>query len=223
MSYVYMLALEKKAEKYDKGIQLLTFKKLDNIQKDIIENYVKSEDLVLEIGMGTGNIAILCAKKGIKCIGFDNSDKMLSIARDKLKKMGLLKKIKILKLAIIEMDSTFEDNMFDKVIASLVFSELYKKEQYFCLKEIFRVLRDDRELILIDEVKPKKIWKKLIFELIRIPLLLITFFKTHLSTRSLNEIDEKLQKGNFEIIERKHYLYDSLIVIRAKKLRDDAK
>ena len=137
--------------------------------------------------------------------------------------MGLLKKIKILKLAIIEMDSTFEDNMFDKVIASLVFSELYKKEQYFCLKEIFRVLRDDRELILIDEVKPKKIWKKLIFELIKIPLLLITFFKTHLSTRSLNEIDEKLQKGNFEIIERKHYLYDSLIVIRAKKLRDDAK
>jgi len=213
-----MRALEKKAEKYDKGIRLLTFGKLAKIQKDIIENYIKPKDSILEIGLGTGNFALLCANKGIKYTGFDYSEKMLNIARKKLEESGLIEKINIIKLAVIEMDSKFEAKSFDKVFTSLVFSELYEKEQLFCLKEIFRVLKDDGELILIDEVKPTRFWKKIRFKLIRVPISLITFFKTHLSTKPLNKIDEKLQINNFEIIEKKLFLYDSLIMIRAKKI-----
>ncbi len=63
MSYVYMKALEKKAEKYDKGIKNLTLGRLTTIKKYILDNLVNKDEKVLDISMGTGSFAILCAKK----------------------------------------------------------------------------------------------------------------------------------------------------------------
>ena len=73
MSYVYMKSLENKAEKYDKGIRVLTLGKLPKIKKYISENYVEKDDTLLDIGMGTGTFTILCAKKGAKVTGIDYS------------------------------------------------------------------------------------------------------------------------------------------------------
>ncbi|MFH0929159.1 MAG: class I SAM-dependent methyltransferase [Candidatus Aenigmatarchaeota archaeon] len=51
---------------------------------------------VLDVGCGTGRLAIPIAKKGIKVVGIDMSKKMIDIARNKAKADGLGNKVKFL-------------------------------------------------------------------------------------------------------------------------------
>jgi len=218
MSYIYMKSLEKKAEKYDKGIKTLTLGRLPKIKQFIVDNYLKKDEILLDVGMGTGTFAILCAKKGLNVIGIDFSEKMLDIARKNIEKEDLTEQIEIVKMPVIELDEKFADNSFDKITAILVFSELYFKEQEFCLTQIHRILKENGEFILIDEVKPKRFWKKVLYFITRIPLALITFIKAHISTKSLEYIEKRLENHSFIIIEEKLYLLDSLKIIRSKKI-----
>lgn len=218
MSYVYMKALEKKAEKYDKGINYLTLGRLPKIKKYISDNLVLKNEKVLDIGMGTGTFTILCAEKGAIVTGIDHSEKMLEVAKETIKLKGLTESIQIIKMPVIELDKQFSDKYFDKITAILAFSEFYHAEQDFCLNQIYRILKDEGEFILVDETKPKKIWKKIIYFFIRIPLVIITYFKSQLTTRSLKNIEERLESHKFSIIEEKPYLLDSLKLFRLKKI-----
>jgi len=219
MSYVYMKALEKKAEKYDKGINNLTLGRLPNINTHILNNFIHDDETVLDIGMGTGTFAILCAKKGAKVTGIDYSEKMLEVAKNKMQLEGLTDNPQIIKMPVIELDEKFSDKSFDKITAILSFSELYRDEQDFCLKQINRILKDDGEFILVDEVKPKKLGKKIVYFFIRIPLVIITYFKSQLTTKSLRNIEVRLESNKFSLIEEKYYLLDTLKLFRLKKKR----
>ncbi len=212
-----MKTLEKKAEKYDKGIKNLTLGRLPKIKKYISDNLVNKDETVLDIGMGTGTFAILCAKKGAKVTGIDYSEKMLEVAKKNIEVEGLTESLQITKMAVIELDEKFSDKFFDKITAILSFSEFYRDEQDFCLKQINRILKDDGEFILVDEVKPKKVWKKIVYFFIRIPLVIITYFKSQLTTKSLKDIEERLERFEFFLIEEKYYLLDTLKLFRLKK------
>ena len=101
MSYVYMKALEKKAEKYDKGIKNLTLGYLPKIKKYISETFINKDDTILDIGMGTATFAILCAKKGAKVTGIDYSEKMLEVAYKNIENEKLTENIQIIKMQVI--------------------------------------------------------------------------------------------------------------------------
>ena len=151
MSYVYMKSLENKAEKYDKGIKTLTLGKYPKIKEYIVENYLTEGETLLDIGMGTGSFAILAAKKGLKVTGIDYSEKMLAVAKKNIEEQQLSQKISIRQAPIINLDIEFEDKIFDKITAMLSFSELYQKEQDYSLDQIYRILKEDGEFILVDE------------------------------------------------------------------------
>ncbi len=213
-----MKALEKRAEKYDKGINSITLGRLPKIKNYISSTLVHKNEKILDIGMGTGTFAILCAEKGAFFTGIDNSDKMLEVARKNIELEGLTERIQIIKMPVIELDKQFSDKSFDKITAILILSELYRAEQDFCLNQIYRILNDDGEFILVDEVKPKKIWKKIVYFVIRVPLVIITYFKSQLTTQSLKNTEKRLESHNFSLIEEKHYLLDSLKLFRLKKI-----
>ena len=218
MSYIYMKSLERKAEKYDKGIRTITLGKLPKIKQFIVNSYLKNGENLLDLGMGTGTFAVLCAKKGVNVIGIDNSDKMLEIADQHIKSERINDLITIIKMPVIDLDEKFSNTSFDKITAILSFSEFYFKEQEYVLDQIFRILKNDGEFILVDEVKPKKLWKKIIYFIIKIPLSFITFTRSHITTNSLKNIEQRLKDHNFQIIEEKQYLLETLKLIRVKKI-----
>ncbi len=218
MSYIYMKSLEKKAEKYDKGIKTLTLGKLPKIKQYIVENYINVNDNILDIGMGTGTFAILCAKKGAKVTGIDYSEKMLKVAKKNINDEGINGAINVIKMPVIDLDKNISDKSFNKVVSILCFSELYSKEQDYALDQILRIIEDNGEFILVDEVKPKNLWKRILYFIIRIPLAFINFLKTHVSTKPLKNFEEKLEEHNFQVIEEKFYLLDTLKLMRIKKL-----
>jgi len=214
-----MKALENKAEKYDKGIKTLTLGKYPKIKQYICDYYLKEGETLLDIGMGTGTFAIIAAKKRLKVTGIDSSEKMLNVAKKNINETDLMTHIDIKNVPVINLDVAFENSSFDKVSAMLIFSELYEKEQDFCLEQIYRILNEQGEFILLDEVKPKRLWKRIIYSFIKIPLKFITFLKSQLTTKALKKIEERLENKGFQIIDQKLYLLDSLKLIRAKKMK----
>ena len=78
-------------------------------------------------------------------------------------------------------------------------------------------MKDHGEFILVDEVKPKRIWKKILYFIIRIPIAFINFLKAHISTKPLKNFEERLEEHNFQVVEEKLYLLDTLKLMRIKK------
>ena len=84
-SYVFMKILESVPQRYDLGIKLLSLGKIQKVKEQIAGQFASAQKSILEIGCGTGTLALLCAQRGAKVIGFDTSAAMLAVAQEKLK------------------------------------------------------------------------------------------------------------------------------------------
>ncbi len=129
-SYVFMKVLESASERYDRGINMLSLGQSRRFQEQIVKNYISTGDDVLEIGCGTGTLAICCAEKSASVVGFDISSQMLAVARRKVQARNVADKVQLREMGAIEMDKVFINETFDKIVSTLVFSELYSAEQY---------------------------------------------------------------------------------------------
>jgi ubiquinone/menaquinone biosynthesis C-methylase UbiE len=217
LSSVYMKALEHKAEKYDTGMQTLTLGRLAMIKQYVAENLMHSGDRLLDIGVGTATFAIAAANKGVKVTGIDNSEKMLAVAHSNLAAVGLTERVTLIHMPVVELDRQFPDNSFNKITAMLVFSELYHQEQEFCLDQITRLLEDEGEFILVDEVRPRGILKRIVYYIIRVPLAIATYLRAHLTTRPLSQMTDMVKEHGFEVVEERFYLLNTLQLLRLRK------
>lgn len=135
-----------------------------------------------------------------------------------LEKEGFHNVLNVIKMPVVDLDKIFPNNSFDKITAILSFSEFYLKEQDYVLDQIYRILKDTGEFILVDEVKPKKKSKRILYFMIRIPIAFINFIQTHISTKPLKNFEDRLKAHKFQIIEEKLYLLDTLKLMRIRKL-----
>jgi len=216
-SYVFMRVLESAPQRYDRGINMLTLGHSKRIQREIVENYINAGDEVLEIGCGTGTLAISCADKGASVAAFDISSQMLAIARRKVQERNLAGKIQLQEMGAIEMDKAFDNETFDKVVSTLVFSELYLDEQRYVMGQAYRVLRPGGLIIVADEVMPNLLWKRILHLLVRIPLAVITYILTQTSTKVLRDIKSLLSNAGFKVIHERRSSLDSFALYVARK------
>jgi len=216
-SYVFMKILESAPQRYDMGINLISFGQGRRMQQEIVEEYVHKSNKVLEIGCGTGTLAISCAKKGASVVAFDKSSQMLAIAERKVRDHNLIEKIQLEEMGAIEMEKAFNDNTFDRIVSTLVFSELYADEQKYVLSQAYRILRPNGLIIIADEVKPRSSWKRIVHSSIRIPLVLITYLLTQTSTKALEDIKGPMTNAGFKIIREQRSFIDSFALFVGQK------
>ena len=108
-SYVFMKLLESSEKRYDKGINLLTLGNTRRVKEEIASKYIKENDKVIEIGVGTGTLTILCAQKGAQVTGIDVSKKMLELAEKKINEencIGCTLCIQVCPRGVYQMDTT---------------------------------------------------------------------------------------------------------------------
>jgi demethylmenaquinone methyltransferase/2-methoxy-6-polyprenyl-1,4-benzoquinol methylase len=204
-----MKILESAPQRYDMGINLISFGQSRRIQQEIVEEYICEGNQVLEIGCGTGTLAISCAKKGASVVALDISSQMLAIAARKVREHDLIDKIRLEEMGAIELENAFDDNTFDRIVSTLVFSELYTNEQKYVLSQAYRILKPSGLIIIADEVKPRSLWKRIMHSLIRIPLALITYLLTQTSTKALEDIKGPMMDAGFKIIRERRSFIDS--------------
>jgi ubiquinone/menaquinone biosynthesis C-methylase UbiE len=85
MSLVSMIIadrLESLTKYYDRWMHLITFGQ-DKRVRDAVLSYVEPGDRVLDVGCGTGTLAIKAAQERARVIGIDRSPAMLKLAREK--------------------------------------------------------------------------------------------------------------------------------------------
>ena len=83
MATVFMKWLETTPADYDRGIKLLTLGRLKPLKERIATDCVQPDDRVLELGCGTGTLAVMLAQRGAIVVGVDVSPLMLAEARRK--------------------------------------------------------------------------------------------------------------------------------------------
>ena len=110
----------------------------------------KKDELILDMGCGTGLFTKICLEHRSKVVATDYSWKYCNITKDNIKeyKSGF----------IVCSDGNylpFRDNSFDKIVFIEVLEHIPKQYEKYVLKELYRVLKKDGTLLL--HTSPNKI------------------------------------------------------------------
>ena len=109
-------------------------------------------DFILDVATGTGDFAVAASKlKPRKIIGFDISEQMLNVGRQKVKRLGLNDMIEFKKGDSESMP--FSDEQFDAITVAFGVRNFENLDRG--LKEICRVLKNDGVVIILEFSKPK--------------------------------------------------------------------
>ncbi len=108
---------------------------------------IKPSDAVLDIGTGTGVVALQAAKKigaDGKVTGIDLSEGMLATATAKAEKLGLAEKVEFSQMDAEKLE--FANESFETVVS--LFALLHFPDPLTALKEIYRVMKPHGRLVV---------------------------------------------------------------------------
>jgi ubiquinone/menaquinone biosynthesis C-methylase UbiE len=212
MATVFMKWLETSPQDYDRGIWLLTLGRIQKIKEKIANHYVRDGTRVLEIGCGTGTLTLMMAQQGATVTGIDASPRMLAVAQKKVKDANLEERVSLQYMDAALIADRFPAASFDLIVSTLVFSELPLDDQRFVLEACQSLLAPGGRLLIADEVTPQRPISRLLFYLVRLPLVLLTWLITRTSTTSLRNFDRLLAQTGFLPDRAASYLGGSLIL-----------
>jgi len=218
-SYIFMKMLESRPHRYDWGIDFLTRGQAGKIKEHIVTNFVRSGMAILDVGCGTGDLAVRAARAGAFVTGVDISEGMLAVAKERVKKNALENKVVLHHAGVVEIDSLFDEKSFDLITSTLVMSELYAEEREWAFKELFRILKPDGKLLVASEVKPKHFLKRAIYYALRFPLALITCIISQTGTKPVRNIADEMRQAGFEITEERYSFLESFVTVVARRFK----
>jgi len=151
----------------------------DLLESVMVEMNLKSGVKVLDVGVGTGNLAVLIAKNGAEVYGLDSSHVGLRIFKEKVPKG-------ITVVHDLKNEIPLPDNFFDYVCCINTLFALPPIQRESVCRELYKVLKPGGKIImtnLLDGYKPINIYSHhIIQEIKRIGVLrtiihLFTIFK----------------------------------------------
>ena len=216
-SYIYMKILESSPKRYDTGINLASLGHAQKMIEQIVVDFVKPGIDVLDIGCGTGALAIKASKKGARVVGIDISSEMLSVAHKKVSREGVGDLVILRNIGVLDMDQELKDKSFDLAVSTLVFSELSPDERMFVLRECHRLIRDDGVLVVADETEPQGMIKRILYRLLRFPLSLATFIIAQTGTKAVPDLEGIIECAGYKVIRSQENHLGSFTLVAAEK------
>jgi len=219
MSTLLLMKLfEATPERYDKGIRLLTGGQLDKLY-DRLTAHIKEEDRVLDVGCGTGALALRAAKRGAKIKAIDINPGMLDVAEAKAKDAHLSQNIEFVEMGVVELGNE-ADRTYDVVMSGLCLSELTKQELDYTVNEVSRILKPEGLFLVIDETRPQSFIKRLLQGFFRSIFKLYVFLISGTTTRALKSFPDKMERTGFKIVTCELNKSQNLLILAARKNRD---
>ncbi len=209
------------AKNYDFLNDVMTFFTQKSIKNSAINSLKPNHCKILDVCTGTGDIAIMLAKKfpNASITALDFSLEMLKIAKTKSKNLN------INYISGSALDMPFSDNSFD--LCTISFGLRNLPDITAAIQEIHRVLATNGELLIIDLGKPKMKWLyPLILDKV-IPLLGKIFHKNKFPYQYLVEsqkdfpspqnLSKLLQSAGFAEIKIRNFLFGTITALTAEK------
>ncbi|MFQ5681722.1 MAG: corrinoid protein-associated methyltransferase CpaM [Candidatus Binatia bacterium] len=197
-TYVLMRILESAPRRYEIGIRLLTLGQIEKAY-DRLASHIEHGQHVLDLGCGTGALALRAARQGAKVKGIDVNAQMLEIAGQRVQEAGLTEAVDLMEIGVAELNKE-ETESYDTVTSGLCFSELSEDELIYTLKHIARILKPGGLLLVADEVKPQTLFRRLVHSLITAPLVILTYVITQQTTHPTMNLSDKLMDGGLSIV-----------------------
>lgn len=216
MAYVYMKVLESAPARYDRGMRILTLGRLARVHRDIAAQ-LAAGDRVLDLGCGTGALALRLARQGCQVTGVDVSPAMLAQAARRVRDEGLADQVTLRELGVAELDTAFADASFDAVTATLLFSEISPDERDYALAQARRLLRPGGWLLAADEVRPASPLGRTAAALLRLPFALLAYVLTQNTTRPVDGLQPAMAHHGFDLVDTRSYLAGTLRLFLARK------
>lgn len=211
-----MKVLESAPARYDRGLRLLTLGRLDKVYARLSGN-IKEGQRVLDIGCGTGALAVRAARRGARVKGIDVNPQMLEIAQRRVDREGLGPNVELCELGVAELGAE-KEGTYDVVTSGLCFSELTENELVYAMKEIRRILKPGGLLLVADEVRPKNLAKRLLISLVRFPLVVITYVLTQTTTRSVANLPARIKEAGLTICSADSNITGNFMAIVARNM-----
>jgi ubiquinone/menaquinone biosynthesis C-methylase UbiE len=207
------------------------------IQDLIAELQIKKDELILDAGCGTGNVATNLKRKGVKVIYLDKSLECLNICKEKDRE-------RIALLHDLTQTLPFKSECFDKIVSSNTIYLIANQFRETVFKEFFRVLKDGGTIVVsnpiigfsplkiyLDHIKKDTVksgWKKTSKNIIKMikPTVLMFYYNFQIkrisgkSKYNYFEIDEQkdlLTETGFTNISNKYVYSQQCILTNAKK------
>lgn len=155
LMYGWMKFVEVAPGRYDWAVKLMTAGRLDQI-KDEIAAAVRKGDNILDIGCGTGTLAIRCLQKGAASVtGLDTSEQMLEQARKHAEAAGLNDRLILVRDSVTQLRKHFAEGTFDVITSTMALGEFPRDYLEFILRDCRTLLKPGGRLIVADEVWPE--------------------------------------------------------------------
>ena len=214
MSYAYMKVLESAPYRYDRGMRILSHGHIAQVYARIADLVAAPGRRVLDIGCGTGGVALACASRGAEVVAVDRSPGMLEVARSK---PGPTPpgRVEWLELDASEIGDRIGEGSLDAAVACLAFSEFSHDEQTYVLGVLRSRLRPGGVLVLADEVVPPTPLRRIAYRLRRIVLGTITYALTQAQTHPLADPAGLARQAGFTGITLEDRGFGSLVLLRA--------
>jgi len=197
-TYVLMRILESAPRRYELGIRLLTFGRVERAY-DRLASHIEPGQCVLDLGCGTGALSIRAARRGANVKGIDVNPEMLAMARELVEDAHLGESVELVETGVAELDAERAE-AYDAVISGLCFSELSDDELTFTLEQVARILKPGGLLLVADEIKPLRFSARVLHSLLRAPLAIATYLITQQTTRALRGLPERLALSELPLV-----------------------
>lgn len=142
----------------------MTGGRLDRI-KDRIAQEIRPGDKVLDLGCGTGTLAVRCLLRGAEVTGLDTSEYMLQQAVKNATQAGVGDRLVMVRDSVTQLRKHFADGSFDVVMSTMALGEFPREYLAYILKDCRRLLRPGGRLLIADEVWPEKTWVRILYRI----------------------------------------------------------
>ncbi len=216
-SFVWMKVLESAPQRYDRGIAMLSGRRITEAYERIAALVAAPGKRILDIGCGTGGVTLACAAHGASTVGIDIDAGMLEVARSK--PVPASGSAEFVQLGVAEIADRFAAASLDAVVSCLAMSEMSPEEQDYALRVAYSCLVPGGALVIADETTPEGGLSRLAYRLWRLLVATATYLLTQTTTRPLRGLPERVEDAGFSIISAERMWSGSFLIVHAVKAR----
>ncbi len=214
-SYVFMKILESRPASYDRWMHRSSGGRIRAI-KEAVAAAIAPGSRVLDVGAGTGELALLLAERGCSVVAFDASEAMVRCARERVARAGLSDRVEMHAKGVDAMVD-LPNASFDAVVSTLVLSELSDDERALALHHALRCLKPGGLALVAAEVRARGPLRHALQRIVRAPMVAGTYLLSGATTRPVDDLAAAMRAAGFIVEAEQRWQGGILALVRARR------